>query len=136
MGPTFAKMGPHRPCPKQKTILFAEIIKPDHKLSKTFFIKISCFGWDMIVFLFFLYDAFFAEKYHTFSEFCFQRQTLLKGYLCYKTILCHKVALDVQLLNFFIWRKTNVSFLRYQDFCVFNEISTFQICDVIISIAG
>ena len=25
-----------------------------------------------------------------------------KGYLCYKTILCHKVALDVYLMNFFI----------------------------------
>ena len=25
-----------------------------------------------------------------------------KVYLCYKTILCHKVALDVQLMNFFI----------------------------------
>ena len=28
--------------------------------------------------------------------------TLLKGYLRYKTVLCHKVALDVQLMNFFI----------------------------------
>ena len=27
---------------------------------------------------------------------------ILKGYLYYKTILCHKVALDVQLMNFFI----------------------------------
>ena len=26
----------------------------------------------------------------------------LKGYLCYKTIFCHKVALNVQLMNFFI----------------------------------
>ena len=26
----------------------------------------------------------------------------VKGYLRYKTILCHKVALDVQLMNFFI----------------------------------
>ena len=27
---------------------------------------------------------------------------LLKGHLRYKTILCHKVALDVYLMNFFI----------------------------------
>ena len=41
-----------------------------------------------------------------------------KGYLRYKTILCHKVALDVQLMNFFfICIKNNVSFLRYQGFC-------------------
>ena len=26
----------------------------------------------------------------------------IKGYLRYKTILCHKVALDVQLINFLI----------------------------------
>ena len=32
----------------------------------------------------------------------------LKGYLHYKTIFCHKVALDVQLMNFFIWSKNNV----------------------------
>ena len=29
-------------------------------------------------------------------------QMPFKGYLRYKTILCHKVALDVQLINFFI----------------------------------
>ena len=27
---------------------------------------------------------------------------LLKGYLRYKTIFCHKVALDAQLMNFFV----------------------------------
>ena len=27
---------------------------------------------------------------------------MIKDYLCCKTILCHKVALDVQLMNFFI----------------------------------
>ena len=32
----------------------------------------------------------------------------IKGYLRYKTIPCHKVALDVQLMNFLIWRKNNV----------------------------
>ena len=29
-------------------------------------------------------------------------QVMLKGCLCYKTIFCHKVALDAQLMNFFI----------------------------------
>ena len=32
------KWGPHHgPCPKQKTIFFSEIIKPDPKLSKPFY---------------------------------------------------------------------------------------------------
>ena len=44
---------------------------------------------------------------------------LIKGYLHYKTIFCCKVALDVQLLNFFIWRKNNVLFSRHLDFCAF-----------------
>ena len=60
----------------------------------------------------------------------------IKGYLHYKTILCHKVALDVQLMIFFIWRKNNVSFWRYQDFCVFVKSADSKTCDVIISIAG
>ena len=59
----------------------------------------------------------------------------IKGYLHYKTILCHKVAIDVQLINFFIWRK-NVSFSRYQDFCVFMKSTDTKTCDVIINIAG
>ena len=42
---------------------------------------------------------------------------LIKGYLHYKTIFCCKVALDVQLLNFFIWRKNNVLLSRHLDFC-------------------
>ena len=60
----------------------------------------------------------------------------LKGYLCYKTILCHKVVFDVQLMNFFIWRKNNASFSRYWDFCVFVKSADFKMCDMIISIAG
>ena len=35
------------------------------------------------------------------KESCWQKN-ILKGYLRYKAILCHKVALDVQLMNFFI----------------------------------
>ena len=34
----------------------------------------------------------------------------IKGYLHYKTIFCHKVALYVQLMDFFIWNENNVSF--------------------------
>ena len=37
-------------------------------------------------------------------------------------------------MNFFIWRKHNVSFSRYLDF-YFAESTYFKICDVIISIA-
>ena len=50
----------------------------------------------------------------------------LKGYLCYKTIFCLKVASDAQLTNFFIWRKNNVLFSRYLDFFWFCEIHWFQ----------
>ena len=32
----------------------------------------------------------------------FSRNLKFKGYLCYETILCYKVALDVQLMTFFI----------------------------------
>ena len=49
-----------------------------------------------------------------------------------KPFLCHKVAHDVQLMNFFILRKSNVSFSRYLDFCVFVKFTDFKICDVII----
>ena len=59
----------------------------------------------------------------------------IKGYLRYKTIFCHKVALDVELVNFFIWSKNNVSFTRYLNFCVFVKSTHFKICDVIINIA-
>ena len=37
---------------------------------------------------------------------------------------------------FFTWRKNNVLFSRYQDFCVFVKSTDFKISDVIISIAG
>ena len=38
------------------------------------------------------------------KAFCFMTKALFvrKGYLRFKTILCYKVALDVQLMNFFI----------------------------------
>ena len=69
-------------------------------------------------------------QFHVFEK------KMFKGYLRYKTILCHKAALDVQLMNFFIWRKNNVLFSRYRDFCVFVKPADFKIYDVIISIAA
>ena len=60
---------------------------------------------------------------------------LFKGYLWYKTIFCSKVAVHVKLMNFFIWRKNNVSFSRFLAFCVFVKSTDFKICVVIISIA-
>ena len=36
----------------------------------------------------------------------------LKGYLRYKIIFCHKVALDVWLMNCFIWRKNKFFGIR------------------------
>ena len=38
---------------------------------------------------------------------------MVKGYLRYKTIFYRKVALDAQLMGFFIWNKSNVSFSRF-----------------------
>ena len=50
---------------------------------------------------------------------------IFKSYLNYKNIFCHKVALGTWLMNFFIWRKNNVLFSRYLDFC-FCEIHKFK----------
>ena len=57
------------------------------------------------------------------------------GYLRYKTIFCHKVDLDVQLMKFFIWRKNKVSLSRYLHFCIFVKSTDFKICGVITGIA-
>ena len=59
---------------------------------------------------------------------------LFNGYLLNKTLFYHYVALNVQLIIFFIWRKNNVAFLRYLDFCVFVKPTDFKICDIIIGI--
>ena len=69
------------------------------------------------------------------SEYTLKIMKTLKGYLSYKTIFCNKVALDVKLMTFFIWRKSNVSFSRYLHFCVFVKSTDFKICDVIVGIA-
>ena len=59
-----------------------------------------------------------------------------KGYLHCKVILCYKIPLDVQLMNFFIWRKNHLLFLRRWGFCIFVKSADFKICDVIIGIVG
>ena len=60
----------------------------------------------------------------------------IKGYLRYKTIFCYKVAFDVWLMDFFIWRENDVSFPRYLGFCDFVKSAYLKICDVIIDIAS
>ena len=55
---------------------------------------------------------------------------LLKGYLHYQNILCHKVALDVQLMNFNLKKKL-CFVLEISRFLCFCEIPNFKICDVI-----
>ena len=47
-----------------------------------------------------------------------------------KVFFCHEVALDVEFMNFFIWRKNNPSLWRYLDFRVFVESKNFKICVV------
>ena len=43
-----------------------------------------------------------------------------------KLFCCHKGALDLQLMIFFHLKKSNVSFSRYQDFCVFMKSTDFK----------
>ena len=46
-----------------------------------------------------------------------ERRSEFKSYLRYKTIFCHKVALDVYLMIFFLFKeKNNVAFSKYLDF--------------------
>ena len=80
------------------------------------------------------------EKVNVITEFCIFKLTSvpnfrLKVTSATKLFFCHKVALDVQLMNVFIWSKNNISFTRYLDFCVYVKPTNFKICDVIISIA-
>ena len=54
------------------------------------------------------------SKHIFFIDFLIIKERLLEGCLRYETMFCDKVVLNVQLMNFFIWRK-NVSFSRYLD---------------------
>ena len=58
----------------------------------------------------------------------FTKKGHLKIYLHYKTILCHKVALDAQLIIFFV-----LEISRF--LCFFLKSIDFRICDVIEGIA-
>ena len=49
-------------------------------------------------------------------------------------VFCYNIALDVELITFFIWKK-NLSFLRYLGFCVFVKSIDIKICDLIIDIS-
>ena len=42
-----------------------------------------------------------------------------------KLFFCHKLVLDMYLMNLFIWRKNDASLSKYLDFC-FCEICKFQ----------
>ena len=44
----------------------------------------------------------------------------------------HKVPLDLQLIYIFFWRKNNVMFSRYPDFCVFVKFLDFKIYGIVI----
>ena len=60
---------------------------------------------------------------------------MVKGYLCYKIIFCHKLALDIQLMIFLFEEKIMFFFSGYLDFCVFVKSTDVKICYIIISIA-
>ena len=51
--------------------------------------------------------------------------TILKGYLRYKTVFCHKVALEVQLMDFFNLKKKCFALEVFRFLC-FCEIHRFQ----------
>ena len=60
-------------------------------------------------------------KHESFPE------SIVKGYLRYKTTLCHKAVRDVQLMNFFIWKKKKKCLvLEISRFLYFCETRRFQ----------
>ena len=67
-----------------------------------------------------------------YEVFCTESCKLWRPVHC-KTIFSNKVALDVMI--FFIWRKNNLLFSKYLDFCVFVKSIDYKICDVITGIA-
>ena len=94
-----------------------------HKIRSTFYTK--------ALYINFIKSFLLIDKFYCFWQ---GLHISFKGYLHYKTVFCNKVALDVQLMNNFIWRKNNVLFLRYLDFCAFGKCMDLKICDIIISI--
>ena len=73
--------------------------------------------------------VYVKQNIHSFKPAVF------KGYLRYKTLLCHKAALDVSLMNFFYLNK-KCFVLEISRFLCFVKPEDFKICDVIISIAA
>ena len=99
--------------------------------------EFTLFSWQesvkwYIVLNLFLFFPIFVKKFHNKVIIYNTRKRI---YLRYKTIFCSKVALDVQLMSFFIWRKNNVLFMRYLHFCVFVKSTDLKICDVVTGIA-
>ena len=70
---------------------------------------------------------FFKLKKKNVPPSITQLSNKLKGYLRYKIIFCNKAVLDVQLIKFFIWRKSNISFSSYLDFYAFVKSTDFKI---------
>ena len=97
------KRGCHGPQPKQKTILFAEITKPDHKLLKPFYSnKILFILAEWCMFFYFMW-CFFAKECHfqpccvwgeksscllTYSPACFMSNKKFSEWVYWK-VFCH-----------------------------------------------
>ena len=98
------KRGCHGPHPKQKTILFAEITKPDHKLLKPFYSnKISFILAEWCMFFYFMW-CFFAKECH-FQPW----QLCLRG----------EIHLLAHLLTCFVSNKKFSEWVYWKVFCHF-----------------
>ena len=96
------------------------------KLSKEVFDKYRCFtNIPLVPFVYYSKNVLSRRSSHP-EVFC--KTEVLEGYLC------NKVALDVLLIIFFVWRNNNTTFSRYLDFCVLLK-ADFKICEVIIDMA-
>ena len=106
------KRGCHGPHPKQKTILFAEITKPDHKLLKPFYSnKISFILAEWCMFFYFMW-CFFAKECH-FQPW----QLCLRG----------EIHLLAHLLTCFVSNKKFSEWVYWKVFCHFWRIKP---CDL------
>ena len=64
------------------------------------------------------------------------KQRFLFRRIFFKNIFCLKVALGIIINDFFLFKKNNVSFSRYLDFCIFVKSTDLKICDAIIGISS
>ena len=86
--PNFCKNGGHGQHPKQKTIVFAEITKPDHRLSKPFyFIKI----YVLVEFWMFFYFVwcFLSKSVFSSHNSCVPSWIFFGLLFCWRGILLH-----------------------------------------------